>query len=39
MKKEVFVVATFVLAVGLAIAVYNIGLLNKIGRASCRERV
>ena len=28
MKKEVFVVATFVLAVGLAIAVYNIGLLN-----------
>ena len=28
MQKEVFVVATFVLAVGLAIAVYNIGLLN-----------
>lgn len=28
MQKEVFVVATFILAIGLAISVYNISLLN-----------
>lgn len=28
MQKEVFVVATFILAVGLAVAVYNVSLLN-----------
>jgi hypothetical protein len=28
MQKEVFVVATFILAIGLAISVYNINLLN-----------
>jgi len=38
MQKEVFVVATFILAIGLAVSVYNIGLLNN-QNAVLSERV